>query len=121
MTPAKAAAYIQETRYDPPVFLRDAGAARTTAELAAMLAAPAKPGGNVLVPPPPAIITPAQPGGILTPPAPAIPPNWVQLKDAEHGGQPIPNLWASLQKQPDGSVEGWRVPDYKLKQRGLYQ
>ncbi|WP_034360564.1 M15 family metallopeptidase, partial [Deinococcus phoenicis] len=53
------------------------------------------------------------------PPVPALPANWFQVYDPETR-QPTPGLWVSLQRnQATGEVRPFRVPAYKLKERGL--
>lgn len=95
---ADAERYIAGNRRDVVKFLAERGAARTLEELASLraLATPAP-----VIPAPPTVI-PGSP-----------PPNWHHVRDPATGIY-LPADWVS-----EVSGEFYRVPDYKLKERGL--
>lgn len=91
-------AFIRERYHDAEVWLKEHGALTMLAQVQAHYAKPEQP---------------------LAPPPGKVPANWEQVHDAQNM-RPIPGDWVSIVTNTQtGEVRLVRVPEYKLKERGL--
>lgn len=93
---ARAEQYVQTTRVNPVVWLRDHGAATTLAEARQR---------------PPAIIQPPKTQIV-------VPDYWRPVLKPDAARTPT-GAWVSLATAKDGEVTVFEVPEYKLQQKGI--